>query len=232
VKVGVLQKKKMRVTNMRQIMKSLDAIEKHHNIILPDGYKKWSLKGYTNYKSDLDEYLWVNEAEWIPPEDVLSRDLGRDKVLCGIIPFAFTGAGDHWCFNTSQKTEDAEYQILACWHDEVEAELYAPNFKAWFYRTCLEYASSVENKPDEIKNAQENLILWSNHLREIEGEKWANHLADLAESTPFEYKDPKLRSNIILFGFVTSMDAEKIIYLEMGEKYTGETVEWGWDTDT
>ncbi len=212
-------------------MKSIDVIEHHHNTSLPNAYKDWVVKGYTNYRSNPELYLWVNEAEWIPPEDILARDLWRENILPGIVPFAFTGAGDNWCFNTCQKTDENEYEILACWHDEEEADLYAPNFKAWFYRTCLEYAALVENDLNEIGEARENLGVWSEKAEELGCKKWAEHLKELSAIAPFEYQDPNLNSGICSFGFITSMDVEKIICLEMGDKYNNSTVKWGWYDD-
>ncbi len=209
-------------------MDALTKLEAHYGIALPSGYRDWSRKKYTDYRDNMDGYLWVNEAEWIPPDEIPDRDLWRSNIIRGLIPFAFTGAGDNWCWNTQAKNGDAEYEILICWHDEDLADAFAPTFPAWFYRNCLDYASgAIDSDEDDIEEGRENLRLWSERLSEIHSGQWADHLAVLAGSQPFEYKHPELRASVTMFGFITAMEVDEIVADQFGQRYLEDKVEWG-----
>jgi hypothetical protein len=202
-------------------------LEAHYGVPFPAGYRDWSLKKFTA-PDNMDGYLWVHEAEWIPPDEIPQRDLWRSNIVPGLIPFAFSGAGDHWCWNTQVKTGEAEYEVLYCWHDEELADAFAPTFPAWFYRTCLVYASgSIDNNEDGVQEGRDYLRLWSARLSEIHPGPWAEHLLALAETQPREYKHPKLRASVTMFGFITAMEVDEIVADQFGQRYLEEKVEWG-----
>ena len=197
-------------------MEVLSAIETKFECSLPHGFKDWSVKGYTDYQNA--NYLWVHEAEWIPLEEVLDSNLRGELIIDGLIPFAFTGAGDNWCFNTRAKTDESEYEVLLCWHDEEKPDAYAPNFSAWFYRTCLDSIWLISDR-NELDAAMENLPIWANRLMELDKVSWANHLLILKSKLPedFEQPDSMLREDHKL----------RIIEEEIGKKYLTEKNEWG-----
>lgn len=203
-------------------------LEAHYRVPFPPGYRDWSLKKYTDHRDNKDGYLWVHEAEWIPPDQIPQHDLWRSSIIPGLIPFAFSGAGDNWCWNTQVKNGGAEYEVLYCWHDEELADAFAPTFPAWFYRNCLDYASGAIDKDDDgIKKARTNLRLWSVRLAEIHPGPWADHLSLLAETQPSEYKHPKLRASVKMFGFITAMEVGEIVDDQFGHRYLEQKVEWG-----
>jgi hypothetical protein len=207
-------------------------LEDHYGVQLPPGYSDWSRKKYTDYRKKNPGYLWVHEAEWIPPDEIPQRDLWRSEIITGLIPFAFSGAGDHWCWNTQVQNGEAEYDVLFCWHDEDLADRFAPTFPAWFYRNCLDYASGAIDKDKEgIEVARGHLRLWSQKLAEIHPGPWADHLAQIAKAKPAEYKHPKLRASVRMFGFITAMEVEDIVRDQFGSRYVGKKVAWGqWPT--
>lgn len=217
-------------------MDTFKNLEAHYGVPLPAGYRDWSLKKYTDPRADsgadADRYLWVFEAEWIPPDKIPAHDLWRSNLLPGLIPFAFTGAGDNWCWNTQVKTGDAnggaEYDVLICWHDAELADRFAPTFPAWFYRNCLDFASGgFDNTDRGIEEARAHLRRWSACLAEIHPGPWADHLARLAQTQPFPYKHPKLRASVTMFGFITAMEVGEIVAEQLGRRYLEEKVEWG-----
>lgn len=209
-------------------MDVITELEDHFGVSLPRGYRDWSLKKYTDRRVRMNQYLWVPEAEWIPPDEIPQYDLGRTNIIPGLIPFAFSGAGDHWCWNTQVKNGDAEYEILCCWHDEELADRFAPTFPAWFYRNCLVYASeAIEIDYDSIDEGRHSLRLWSKRLSDIYPGDWAVHLAGLASRTPSEYKHPKLRDSVMMFGFITAMEVDEIVADQFGPSYLEQKVAWG-----
>jgi len=209
-------------------MDVIGKLETDYGVRLPQGYREWSLKKYTDYRDNTDGYLWVHEAEWIPPDQIPQRDLWRKDIIPGLIPFAFSGAGDNWCWNTQVRNDDSEYDILYCWHDEELADLYAPTFPAWFYRTCLDYASNaIDDDPDEIEEGRENLRLWSERLSEIHPGSWSNHLSLLADTKPTEYNHPNPSTSATVFGFISPTDVHEIVANQFGERFIGKKVEWG-----
>jgi hypothetical protein len=212
-------------------MDDVERLEARLGMSLPTGYRVWTSKKYTDFHAGHNNlYLWVHEAEWIPLEEMfdldLGRDLGRTGVLPGLIPFAFTGAGDRWCWNSNFSTAEGEYEIWLCLHDEELGENYAPTFAAWFYRTCLEHASDVERNEGQIQEARDYLRLWSARLSEFQPGAWAEHLAALAEASPFEYIPENRRARHKPFGLITSVDVAKIVTEEFGPQYLGGKVAW------
>ncbi len=213
-------------------MSALAQVERHFDVALPRGYREWCSRNYTDCRVDDGAYLWVHEAEWIPPDEILERDLWRDEVIPGLIPFAFSGADDNWCWNSRVATAADEYEILFCWHDEELADVFAPTFSGWFYRNCLDYASGAFDADTQgIAEGRTNLRLWSAKLAEIQPGSWADHLADLAEAEPFVYRHPDLRASVRMFGFITAMEVDRIVLEQFGEHYVGNKVEWGWWRD-
>jgi hypothetical protein len=209
-------------------MDFITRLESHYGVPLPRGYCDWSLRKYTDYRDNMQGYLWVHEAEWIPPDEIPQHDLWRSTIIPGLIPFAFSGARDNWCWNTQVKNGDAEYDVLFCWRDEELADRFAPTFPAWFYRNCLDYASGAIDKDDDgIEKARTNLRLWSARLSEIHPGPWVEHLASLAETQPLEYKNPKLGASVTMFGFITAMEVDEIVAEQFGHRYLEQKAAWG-----
>jgi hypothetical protein len=203
-------------------MKQLAAIERHYNAILPDAYKLWAAKGYLTLSSP--HYLWVWEAEWIQLKEMPGYDFSTFPHIPGLIPFAFTGAGDHWCWHMEVPTAPGEYRVLNCVHDSYMAEVYAPNFAGWFYRTCLEYACSIEDNPKAIKEANKRLGLWADRLEEIGAGARADELRRLAAAPPVHYRwGPRKMPD---FGFLTYAECENRVREAFGQDYVHQEIPW------
>lgn len=209
-------------------MNTLEKVEKRLGIRFPAGYRSWHACEYFDPRNTSETYLWVHEAEWIPPAEIPGYDLWRDTVP-GLVPFAFNGAGDHWCFSTQQATSPGEFEIWFCIHDAELGEIDTPSFPAWFYRRCLSYAAGgFDEDAASIRQAQKNLKLWSQRLAEIQPGAWAEHLAELSACEPFAYKNSNLRSTAPpMFGFLTMMEVHKIVSREFGKQYLRHEVKWG-----
>ena len=75
-------------------MNVIAELEAHFGVPFPPGYSDWSLKKYNDHREGMERYLRVHEAEWIPPSEIPQHDLWRPKIIPGLIPFAFSGAGE------------------------------------------------------------------------------------------------------------------------------------------
>jgi hypothetical protein len=64
-------------------------------------------------------------------------------------------------------------------------------------------------------------------LSEIHSGAWADHLAALARKQPSEYKHPKLRASVTMFGLITAMNVDEIVANQFGPGYLEQKVEWG-----
>jgi len=207
------------------LLKTIDRlaeIQLHYRFALPDGYKLWASKGYFTHPSS--EYLWVHEREWIPLAELPGYKLTSFPHISGLVPFAFTGGGDHWCWQTDQVSGANEYRILRCAHDSNMATVDSPTFAGWFYRACLDCAGYVENKEQEIATVKQMLNSWSDRLDELGREDWAADVRELAKRVPFSYRwGPR---NIDMFGFLTIEEANDRVRRELGQDYVDREIEW------
>ena len=55
------------------------------------------------------------------------------------IPFAWSGAGDLYCFLSSQKDSDGDIPIVYFWHDDVKADYLAKNLEDFIFMSLLRY---------------------------------------------------------------------------------------------
>lgn len=75
--------------------------------------------------------FWEPPAEvgrWEPPE------YWQDRVF---VSFATNSYGDYWCWAPGS-ADSHGMPVIFCPHDELEAEIFAPNFEAFLYRSLLE----------------------------------------------------------------------------------------------
>jgi hypothetical protein len=163
-------------------MEALSAIEREHGFKLPQPYRAFAERGYLTHQGDV--YLWVNEAEWIPPEEVITYEwMGRPKP--GLVPFAFTGGGDVWAWQTQRIMSSGEPAIAFCPHDSYEGHWHAPTFIGWLYRTGLEYATVIW---DEETETRKNLATWSHLVRVFGDSAWATDLDEISRRPLLKYR--------------------------------------------
>ena len=62
-------------------------------------------------------YLWMNDMEWHPLKDIADFRFGDycEPYLPGLVPFAFTGGGDQWCWQADVRPSEARvfYSVSA-----------------------------------------------------------------------------------------------------------------------
>ena len=201
-------------------------LENQLGLTFPHGYRMWYQNAYFDRSASNSAYLWVNDAEWLRIEEIPFRSMWRDNLIGGLVPFAFTGGGDNWCWNTNHKSTPHDYEVLLCYRDDDLAAAYAPTFASWFYRTCLDYACCIENAPDEIHKARRYLQLWSNRMREICSNGWAEHLHSLSLIDPTSSVKQVRDRTFPEFGFISHEAVIAIVAEEFGVEYVDRTLEY------
>ena len=195
-------------------------------LTLPGGYLNWMERGYFDANPGSDTYLWVPEAEWVQPIEMPERYVNCDNPIPGLVPFAFTGGGDHWCWNTESQTAGNDFQVLECFHDSQEANVYAPNFPAWFYRVCLDNLQCIGESIEDIEEIRRSLVACSRALSEIGFAEWADHLSRLAVTEPKCHKLKHLKTESIYYDLLSRSEIADIVQVELGEQYLHQTVLW------
>lgn len=173
-------------------MNELITIEETFGTTLPATYKTLHNKGC--FDLNHSRHLWIYEAEWVPPIEIPTRELlSYGEHVEGLIPFAFSGAGDSWCWQSNLPTSNDEYQIWFCPHDSDLADIYAPSFAGWLYRCCLDYALSVDFDTDDMEEASEHMKDWSALLMSLGEEDFSGHLL-----STFKHRDRQFFDNDLL----------------------------------
>jgi hypothetical protein len=147
-----------------------------------------------------DGYLYMHEMEWYGLQEIAAFEFDDyyQPHLSGLVPFAFNGGGDKWCWQ-ADKTDDRGTRVLLCYHDTGSAVVFAPNFQAALYRQALEYAHGwVGREYVSLVEGRAYLHRWSVDLAAIFPPAWCNVLAELATRTPVEWSDLGERDTTLL----------------------------------
>ena len=175
----------------------------------PEAFLNWQRRQF--FDTNSADYLWVPEAEWCRADWQLPT---YGEHIAGLTPFAFSGAGDGWCF-----FRDGE--VLFCLHDEDEALVYAPHFLGWFYRRCLEFVAAVSDEDkDEAEEARELLVRGACLLKEAGALAYADMLAGLSPGSITEVQ--------LGPGTVSQEQVLQIVRREFGERYVEGKIKWQW----
>jgi len=201
-------------------MDVLTRIETCQHVRLPRAYRAFAERGYLTHPGD--SYLWVHEAEWIPLAEVAEYEWpSYAQPKQGLVPFAFAGNGDLWCWNSSRMTGLKEPAIVYCPHDCYEGHWHAPSFIGWLYRLSLEYASSMWHDEAETK---QNVRDWNALVREFGPAKWADDLDEVLARSPFEYEFGPRRMKER--GLLTDKELAARVSRAFGADYVGAPFVW------
>jgi hypothetical protein len=155
-----------------EMSESCRQVESRFGFKLPAAYRAFFEAGWMDPASP--DYLWVPEAEWLTPKQMLEYE-PAEYHKPGFVPFAFTGAGDHWCWWPAEHPD----LVVLCPHDCSEGEFDAPSFIASIYRRMLGYAHGGFFE-DEEEEARDNLRRWASRLSAHFPGLWIETLLGLA----------------------------------------------------
>jgi hypothetical protein len=181
-------------------MNVYDAIEAKYGFPIPAAYRRIDADGTFKLRypgqffdpANEPTYLWIPEAEWLKPEEILAYK-PYPEALPGFIPFAQTGAGDFWCWWTK---EDAEV-VVQCPHDSSFGRFDAPSLIAWLYRRCLEFAANdIESEQEDW--VRRNFLNWAERLEHYLPQEWIVELRSLAQAPVVDSITGKLAIKVLM----------------------------------
>lgn len=201
-----------------------DAIQARYGFAIPPEYRRMEADGCFELKNwgvmfDPDNeptYLWIPEVEWLKPGEILAYR-PEPEAKPGFVPFAFTGAGDHWCWWPDQDPE----AIVLCLHDEGMGSFDAPHFLGSLYRRCLDYALDGISKDDESE-ARRLFDYWVERLGSYLAPPWIETLRHLSRADRFEWRDGRRSGE----GFLTPEQYNAILARDLSFPRLGEAFEW------
>jgi hypothetical protein len=167
---------------------------------MPPEYRRLRERGWLTYNQPPGQisttpgngYIWLNEMEWYPLEEIAEFSFPEygEPYLPHLVPFAFTGGGDYWCWQTDHGGEGGP-RILLCAHDCYDGEIYAPNFATALYRQALEYAAGPWDESDTTGDEpRAHLRRYAHDLALIFPHAWCALLAELA-SRPLQERQTR-----------------------------------------
>ncbi len=198
---------------------ALDDLERHFAFRVPPAYRQLVLEHATD--PDSSAYLWLPEAEWIEPAEISTWEFLVEPALHGLVPFAFTGAGDPWCWWLGSPRVGAEPEIILCPHDESEAEIFAPTFAAWLFRICLEYGTALEAASDG-KEERRRLESWAEILETAGAGEMAGRLRQISAAPGTEIVTPIGREPALASAELIETSLRELL----GPAYLETRVEW------
>jgi hypothetical protein len=199
-------------------------IEAKYGFAIPEAYRRMERDGCFDLKhpgvyyepANEPSYIWIPEAEWMSPADILKHEPAEYEHK-GYVPFAFTGAHDHWCWWPEQDREAVVY----CPHDSSVGRFDSPHFLASLYRRCLEYARYGILAGDE-EEARRHFAHWVERLPAYFPAPWIDVLRTIRDAPFVERMIGRLSCPALL----TSEDFESILARDLSFPRSGEEFEW------
>jgi hypothetical protein len=190
-----------------------DELREKYDFEIPSAYRSMFEAGWFDVRGD---YLWIHEAEWFTPQEILSHE-PADYHKPGFVPFAFTGAGDEWCW----WRHSGEDLVVLCPHDWPECEYDAPSFLGSIYRRTLEYALNGFVAEEE-QQAREQLHEWATRLQPYFPMSWLETLSHLSQAPYVRWR----KNRDWGAGFCTFDEHDAIIQRDLSFPRLGQTFAW------
>lgn len=170
-----------------------------------------------------DGYLWLNDMEWYRLSEIAEFSFPDfyEPHLPHLVPFAFTGGGDYWCWQTD-RTNERGTRVLLCPHDCNEGNIYAPNFAAALFRQALSYACYGISSRDDIEQCRGFLVRWAVDLSAIWPREYCDLLRDLADRSPVN----RMEHGYVWPSFLDPRELRPIEQTMLGFPELDESIQW------
>ena len=136
-------------------------------------------------------YLLIHDMEWYSLEEIVDFEFPEycQPHLPHLVPFAFNGAGDNWCWQTD-RTDARGMRVLLCAHDSNMATVQAPNFAGAIYRQILLEACWFYTEGDFAEAWEQNRAFLRRYvvdLAPIFPAQWVETLRELETRAPVQW---------------------------------------------
>jgi hypothetical protein len=166
-------------------------------------------------------YLWLNEAEWLPLDDILHYEFA-DYHKPWFVPFAFNGAGDLWCW-WPEASRHLVTPVVLCPHDEKYGEFYASDFLGFLYRQVLEYAVVGGFGISDEEEAREWLHLWHESFVEFFPHSWSETIMSIANKPLITHEFGR---GLYSAGFIWESEYNELIKRHLAFPKLNEKFKW------
>jgi hypothetical protein len=188
---------------------------------LPRDYELLVATGRTTWPGDA--YLDALDAEWIPQAKLGDREWFYCDPIPNLLPFAFSGGHDLWCWRLDVPTGDREFEIIFAPRDCVEGDRWAPTFSTWAFRRALEEATTFWDPEPE---ARTHLAAWTSVLRELGHAELAETIAGINARSLHEGSRGK-GSTFRSWQFLIEPDEyERLVSRFVGAEYWKAPIRW------
>ena len=209
------------------------AIEKKTGFSMPELYRRMVADGVTTFPQDFRTAGLENPSallmasihvEWMTPSDIAEHEPEDywDKAVA-LVPFAQNGGGDLWCFHPGAKAGD-DVPVALVPHDEMVAEIFAPNFEGFLFRQLLGAFSEIDPShhsytPEETKQcAAAEIKTLTPYVRK----EWIDVLKEVA-SRPLQIKDKSGYHSFISFKDAKALAAKTFGYDKLDKSFKYQT---------
>jgi hypothetical protein len=199
-------------------------IKAKYGFEIPAAYRRMEQDGFFRLPPQGTEcdpfnelYLWVPEAEWMRPQEILDYEPPSYQ-QSGFVPFAFTGGGEPWCWWPAQDPQAVVFLPIG------DAGVFdAPHLVGSIYRRFLCYALNVNEQ--DADEARRYFGLWARRLASHFPARWIETLNDLAQADIVAWQFKRARGQ----GFLNPPRLEELVARDLAFPRLGATFEWTTD---
>lgn len=188
---------------------------------LPRDYEALVIAGRTTWP--IDSYLDALDAEWIPQAKLGDAEWFYCDPIPNLLPFAFTGGHDLWCWRLDRQTFDREFEIIFAPHDCEVGERWAPTFSKWAFRKALEEATAFWDSEAETRT---RLAAWASVLGELGHREVSETIAEINARPVREISRGKDRASYLTQFLIDAEEYERLVVRFIGVEYWKASLRW------
>jgi hypothetical protein len=188
---------------------------------LPRDYQVLVATGRTTRPGEA--YLNALDAEWIPQAKLGDAQWFYCDPIPNLLPFAFSGGHDLWCWRLDVPTGDREYEIIFAPRDSEEGDRYAPTFSTWAFRKALEEATTFWDPEPETRA---RLAAWASVLRDLGHTELAGSIEEI-DARPLREASRGRGSTYRSWQFLIEPEEyEQLVSRFVGAEYWKAPIRW------